>query len=120
MIYFTISGAYFPAQSGRVIYVDNGVSISIKPTVRRIKFGDGYGLHVPIAPPLRGFSASFSNRAPEEINVIEEYLGLLTGELIPDFSVMGVTYPMVCTKFSKSYQNGEIYSLSAEFTQEFR
>ena len=110
MIYFTISGTN--------IFVDNGTSINYAPQSRKVKFGDGYELSIPITT-LRTLSATFSNRTPEQINQIDTYLTTTQGGII-NVSVMGVTIPMVCTSYNKSYQNGQIFSLNAEFKEELR
>ena len=110
MIYFTISGTN--------IHVDNGTSINYAPQSRRVKFGDGYELSIPKVT-LRTLSATFSNRTPTEINQIDTYLTTTQGAII-NVNVMGVTIPMVCTSYNKSYQNGQIFSLSAEFREELR
>lgn len=110
MIYFTISGTN--------IYVDNGISVNYEPKVRRVKFGDGYELSIPVAT-LRSLSASFSNRTPAEINQIDTYLTTTQGGII-NVNVMGEVVPMVCISYNKSYQNGQIFSLSAEFKEELR
>jgi phage-related protein len=111
MIYFTLSGTD--------IYVDNGTSINYEPKVRRVKFGDGYELSIPVAT-LRAVAASFSNRTPAEINQIDSYLTSLQGGIIPNFYIMGEVVPMVCVSYGKSYQNGELFSLNAEFREELR
>lgn len=110
MIYFTISGTD--------IYVDNGISVNYAPLSRRVKFGDGYELSIPITT-LRTLSASFSNRTPATINQIDTYLTTTQGGII-SFYVMGAVIPMVCTSYNKSYQNGQVFSLSAEFREELR
>lgn len=110
MIYFSISGTN--------IYVDNGTSISYNPLSRRVKFGDGYELSIPITT-LRTISATFSNRTPAEINQIDTYLTTTQGGII-NVNIMGTVVPMVCTSYNKSYQNGQVFSLSAEFREELR
>lgn len=110
MIYFTISGTD--------VYVDNNISVNYEPKSRRVKFGDGYELSIPITT-LRSLSASFSNRTPSEINQIDAYLTSTQGGII-SVNVMGEVIPMVCTSYNKSYQNGQIFSLSAEFREELR
>lgn len=110
MIYFTISGTD--------IYVDNGTSINYAPQTRRVKFGDGYELSIPITT-LRSLSATFSNRTPTEINQIDAHLTSTQGGII-SVNVIGEVIPMVCTSYNKSYQNGQIFSLSAEFREELR
>jgi phage-related protein len=119
MIYFTISNL-FPAQENRVIYLDNNTQISFAPRKRVVKFGEGYELSIPKSPTLKNFSGSFSNRTPEEINVIDTYLSLLNGEVIPNFSILGSIVPVACVNYSKSYQNGQIFSLQGQFKEELR
>jgi uncharacterized protein (DUF111 family) len=119
-VYFTISGAYLPAEAGTVILVDNGATIKSTPQVRRVAYGDGYGLDIPVAAPLRTLSAQFSNRDPAEINVIETYLINLGGDIIPDFYLGSEVVPFSTVKFNKNYLNGELFSLSAEFNEEYR
>jgi hypothetical protein len=119
MIYFTISNL-FPAQENRVIYLDKNTQVSFAPQKRTVKFGDGYELSIPKSPTLRSFSGSFSNRDPEEINVIDTYFSLLNGEIIPNFSILGSVVPISCINYSKSYQNGEIFSLQGQFKEELR
>jgi phage-related protein len=119
MIYFTISNIY-PAQENRVIYLDNNTQVGFAPQKRTVKFGDGYELSIPKSPTLRSFSGSFSNRTPEEINVIDTYLSLLNGDVIPSFSILGSTVSIACVSYSKSYQNGQIFSLQGQFKEELR
>jgi len=119
-VYFTISAAYYPAEADTVIYLDNGINIRMTPQIRDIEYGEGYGLSIPLAPPLRSFSGQFSNRSPEEINVIENYFVLLAGNTIPSFVVGSETIDVSVMKFNKNYINGEVYSLNAEFKEEYR
>lgn len=118
--YFTISGAYYSGEADRVVYLDRGLSINNIPQIRSMNYGDGYSLLVPVAPILRTFSASFSNREPEEIIVIDTYFELLQGAIIPDFVVNGETINAKVVNYSKSYMNGQVYSLTAQIVEEFR
>jgi|AntAceMinimDraft_13_1070369.scaffolds.fasta_scaffold63704_2 hypothetical protein len=117
-IYFTVEAGY--TNAGTVVYLDNGVQLSVKPQVREIKYGDGYGLSIPLAAPLVSFSGQFSNRSPLEINIIETYFVELAGEIIPNFIINGETIPVSVVQFNKNYVNGEVYSLNGEFKQEYR
>lgn len=119
-IYFTISAAYYFAEGGTIIHVDNGATLQSAPQVRSIEYGDGYKLDIPLAPPLRVLGAQFSNRDPAEINVIETYLINLGGDIIPDFIIGSETIPFSTIKFNKNYLNGQVFSLSAEFKEEYR
>jgi phage-related protein len=112
MIYFLING--------NPVFVDNNTTISYTPQIRRMKFGDGYEQSIPLAPNLISFTATFSNRTLQEIEIIEDYLTSLQGQVIPDFYIFNEVTPIYCTKFSKDYVNGGVFSLSAEFRQEFR
>ena len=118
--YFIIDGTYYSAQAGREIYFDNGLSISVVPQKRVMKFGDGYSLSVPIAPVLRSFTGTFSNREIEEIQVLETYFNLLGGNLVPDLTINGEVVRAKVGQISKSFQNGQAFSMSAEFKEEFR
>lgn len=113
MIYFII-----PGEEDRSVYLDNNTQISFAPQKRTMKFGDGYELSIPKSPTLRSFTGSFSNRTPEEINVIDTYFSLLNGEVIPNFYILGSLVRIACTNYSKSYQNGQIYSLQGQFKEE--
>jgi phage-related protein len=115
---FTIDGAVYPAQSGTVVYFDKGLSVQNAPAKRVTKFGDGYAMHMPIGSSVRSYSASFSNRPTSEIEIIETYFTLLKGEGF-DISVRGETIHVIALGFNKSYQNGQLYSLSANLREYF-
>ena len=110
MIYFTVSD--------RDIYADKNAQISFTPQKRAVKFGDGYELSIPRFPTIKSFSASFSNRTPEEVNFIDNYLAFVGGSNIPNFYVMGELVKVSCINYSKSYQNGQIFSIQAQFREE--
>tara|TARA_R110000772_G_scaffold66361_1_gene147851 strand:+ start:45276 stop:45641 length:366 start_codon:yes stop_codon:yes gene_type:complete len=119
-VYFTISGAYYPAEADTVVYLDNGITVKVAPQVRSIQYGDGYSLDISLAPPLRSLGGSFSNRTPAEINIIETYFIALGGDTIPNFVIDDETVSVSVIKFNKDYINGEVFSLSAEFKEEHR
>ena len=115
---FTIDGTVYPAQSGTVVLFDKGLSVQNAPAKRVTKFGDGYSMHLPIGPSVRSYSVSFSNRPTSEIEIIETYFTLLTGEGF-DISVRGETIHVVVLGFNKNYQNGQVYGLTANLREYF-
>ena len=116
--YFSIDGTVYPAQSDTIVNFDKGLSIQNAPAKRVTKFGDGYGMHMPIGPTVRNLSASFSNRTRDEIDIIETYFTLLKGEPFYIY-VRGESIRVVVLGFNKNYQNGEIYSLTANLKEVF-
>jgi phage-related protein len=108
--YVTISSVEYP--------FDSGISIDNTPAKRVTNFGDGYALHIPIGPVVRNYTASFNNRTTTEIDTIESFLINQKGEAF-DIVVQGETIHVVVLEFTKAYQNGEVYSLSATFREYF-
>lgn len=113
MAYFIIPSGVLGLVSPRTIYMDNNVSVSNQSRKTFMRFGDGYKQIVHRSPAKRSIDATFNNRDPEEINLIENYFILLEGAPIDDLTILDTNWNGRVTTFNKSYKNGEIYGLSA-------
>ncbi|NDD83004.1 hypothetical protein EBZ38_01800 [bacterium] len=124
IVRFTIPSGTLSLTRDRIIHLDNGVSIQNTMPKRVTKFGDGYSLSIPIGPRRRVISASFSGRDIEEINLIESYFALLGAAVVPNFYIVSdgssELVKVNVSKYSKSFMNGYLYSLSTEFNEVFR
>lgn len=114
---FIIPSGFNGLSSPRTIYIDNGAQLSLNKKDRTLKFGDGYKQIVPISNPKNSLQATFSNRPPEEINLIEAFFIYLAGSAIPDLTVFEEEWVGTVESFNKNYNNGQVYSLTAIITE---
>jgi len=114
---FIIPSGFLGLVSPRTIYFDNGIQISKKAPVVRMAFGDGFKSDLKLGFPRRTAGVTLANREPEEINLVENYIIALGGAYLPSLTIMSQSWSGRVSKFSKDYQNGEIYSLSMEITE---
>ena len=121
---FTTSAAF----GSRAIVPDKGLTASFAPRVLVAQFGDGYQQRVldGINNVPRSFSLSFNTRTKEEIDDIAGYFNSLGATtkfnfVIPDTNAGGNedTVKVICSTWSKAFEYGDYYSLSASFTEVF-
>lgn len=117
MASFIIPGGILGLVSSRTIYADNGVQLTTAPLKRKVKFGDGYKSIIHTSPPKRSVSVNFSNREPEEINLIEDYFIYLAGSPLNSLSIFSETWNGIVTQFNKTYNNGAVYGLTATIAE---
>lgn len=117
MASFIIPSGILGLLAPRTIYADNGVQLAITRPQRNVKFGDGYKQILYTSKPKRNAQVTFSNREPEEINLIENYFIYLAGSSIDDLVILTQEWEGVVTSFNKMYNNGSVYGLSATITE---
>lgn len=113
---FTIDGSVYAGESGTEVNFDRGVTIQSAPAKRVSKFGDGYKQHLPIGPTVKNISASFSNRAVSEIDIIETYFTLLDGDSF-DVLIHGETITVVCLGWNRTYPQESVQTLTAQLRE---
>ena len=122
-MYFTIPqdvlGVGSPAADTDV-YLDENVQVTYTPQISKNKYGDGYSTIIPLGPVIRTISGSFSTRDATEIELIREYLNYLEGEPINGFFFLGQYANMVCKSFNRVIRAENVYSLQAEFKEEYQ
>lgn len=118
MASFTIPFGVLGLVSSRTIYADNGVQLTVGSLKNKIKFGDGYKSIIHTSVPRRSASVTFNNREPEEINLIENYFIYLAGSPLNNLTIFTETWNGVVTGFTKTYNNGALYGLSATIAEQ--
>jgi hypothetical protein len=118
MSYFTIPSGKAGLSASQTIYYDNGAQMGIARKSRRMKMGDGYQSITHLSPPKKTLAVSFSNRPPEEINLIERYFIELAGAPLDGLTILGAAVSAKVVAFNKNYNNGGVYSLSAEIKED--
>lgn len=100
---------------------DFGAAQNSEPTVSQVKFGDGYEARVAngINPSLRNWPLSFVKRDVSEIDAIEAFLAsagaVSSFDWTPPRALSSVK--VVCRKWSRSFDNAQMDSLSATFEE---
>jgi hypothetical protein len=118
MASFIIPLGILGLSSPRTIYMDNGVTVSKTAVKTKMKFGDGYKQIVHRSPTKSQATVTFNNREPEEINLIESYFIYLSGSPIDDLTILDENWDGIVKSFSKSYNNGALYGLSATIEEQ--
>jgi hypothetical protein len=127
--------AYFiiPTTSGLVaqnttIMLDKNISITNQPNKNYMKFGDGYSMSVPIAPPTRQYSFSLANRDASEANLVESYFNYLntqvnftnSARLINGLNIHGRAVSGEILRYSKAFVNDSTYTITGTIEQVYR
>jgi phage-related protein len=119
MIYFTIPvGVISPISTD--IYLDDGIQIQTKPSLREVSFGEDYSLTIPLGSRKRTFSGSMSNRSQYEADLIDNYFSYLEGQPIGNFHILGETVTVVALQWSKSFRAVDTYNVQATFKEVIR
>lgn len=101
--------------------VDTNATLTKKPRVTNIKFGDGYEQRVSygLNTILQEWDLSFSNREESESNEIDSFLEARGGYESFDWTPPGESSSrkFKCQEWSKVAQKGGFYSISAKFEE---
>lgn len=100
---------------------DLGAQRTVKPSVRPVKFGDGYEMRVPLGVNYkpRSWSVRFT-RAISEIQPLLDFLEARGGvEAFSWVDPLGNTGTYVCREWNHTQQGFGLYAVSGTFEQVF-